>query len=81
MALGASLTVVLRGAAGIHAELAVGRSVEHLRGIGQEGVGHPHLGEHALDDAEVARVGSKPGTMLSFLFEPTCLPSMALRVK
>ena len=45
------------GAAGVHAEGAVGRGIQHFGRVGQHREGHAHLVQHALDHAVVAQVG------------------------
>ena len=51
----------LAGAAGIHAEFAVGRGVEHFGRVGQQVMFDTHFVQHAVNDAEVAQVGLEAG--------------------
>ena len=51
------LDLILVGASGIHAVLAVGGCIQHFARIGQEAVVDFHFVEHATNHAEVAQVG------------------------
>ena len=49
------LDLLLRRPPRVHPELAVGRRVEHLFGIGKEGERNVHLAEHSLDARKFPR--------------------------
>ena len=55
------LHFVLGGAAGVHAELAVSRGIQHFGRVGQHGVVHAHVLQHAFHHAVVAEVGFEAG--------------------
>ena len=44
-------------ATGVHAELTIGRRIQHFFWIAKHGVCDAHLVQHPLDDAEIAQIG------------------------